>query len=128
MSHEICIENNNGITLAHLQIGSTLIGPGLQSPATVLFNRPISGILPRFNKSLSFYCYERGYYDMLKTRLDRTVKNSDTLKEYALISVWSVVVVQIEDAGPLRHGMITSHSDSGHGGRSYKTNIMKKAE
>ena len=41
MDHQDCYDNNDVINLALLQIRSTMLGTGLHSPATLLFNRPI---------------------------------------------------------------------------------------
>ena len=44
-----CLITNNGVNLPLLQIKSTLLGAGLSSLATPLFNRLISGLLPQMN-------------------------------------------------------------------------------
>ena len=42
-----CYEINPAIYKALLQIRATLISPRLPNPATLLFNRPITGLLPK---------------------------------------------------------------------------------
>ena len=42
-----CKEINNDVHFALLQIRSTPVGIGLPSPAMMLFNRPISALLPQ---------------------------------------------------------------------------------
>ena len=48
--HQKCLDNKSNVNLALLQIGSMPIGAGLPSPATLLFNRPISALLPQINR------------------------------------------------------------------------------
>ena len=45
-----CIETNEDIHITLLQIRATLLEPGLTSPATLLFNCPIQGIMPIINR------------------------------------------------------------------------------
>ena len=44
-----CFDTNNDDILTLLQIRSIPIGTGLLSPAMLLFNRPIRGLLPPMN-------------------------------------------------------------------------------
>ena len=50
--HEKCLDNIDDVSLALLQMRSTPIGAGLPSPATLLFNRPIKGLLPQITREL----------------------------------------------------------------------------
>ena len=47
-----CIHTRLDIHIALLQIRSTMLGPGLPSPATLLFNHPIRDIMPVVNRPL----------------------------------------------------------------------------
>ena len=44
-----CLDSNRNIHLVLLQMSSTLIGTGLLSPETMLFNRLIRELLPQVN-------------------------------------------------------------------------------
>ena len=48
--YQKCTDTKSDIHIALLQIRSTLLGPGLQSPATLLFNHPIRGTMPIINR------------------------------------------------------------------------------
>ena len=50
MHNQKCLYTNNDMNLALLQIISMPIDTGLPSPATLLFNRPIIGLLPKMNR------------------------------------------------------------------------------
>ena len=52
---EMCIEANNDIYLALLEIRSTPVGMELPSPVTLLFNRAINVIMVRL-KGMSINC------------------------------------------------------------------------
>ena len=59
---------NKDVNLTLLQKRSTPIENGLPSPATVLFNRLISGLLPKINKTPVIYDYDDEHYNVLKKR------------------------------------------------------------
>ena len=50
--HQKCINAKSYIYVALLQIRSTPLGPGVPSPAMLLFNCPIRGIMPIINRIL----------------------------------------------------------------------------
>ena len=45
-----CLDTNQNISLALLQIQSMPVGAGFPSPATILFNRPIKDLVPQMNR------------------------------------------------------------------------------
>ena len=45
-----CIDTKSDPHIAFLQIRLTPLGTGLPSPATLLFNHPIRGIMPKINR------------------------------------------------------------------------------
>ena len=93
-----CFETNTDVNLALIQIRSTQIGTGLTSPATIPFSRLIEGILPKQNnRLLVLYYYDEDHYNAFKLRQGMPVKNNDTVKEHALISLGSTSAVQRED-------------------------------
>ena len=47
---EKCLDTNHNVNLALLHIKSTFRGTGLPSPSTMLFNRPIRGLLHQMNR------------------------------------------------------------------------------
>ena len=82
------------IILALIQIRTTPLGPGLPSPAAILFNRPTKGALLKINRSLIFYSYDEDHYNMLKAKHDKVIQNSDTFKEHTVISIGFTVAAQ----------------------------------
>ena len=50
MHNQKCLDTNNNVNLALLQVRSMPIDAGLPSLAMQLFNRPISGLSPQMNR------------------------------------------------------------------------------
>ena len=46
MHYKKCSDSDGNIHIAMLQIRTTLLGQGLPSPVTLLFNCPVRGIMP----------------------------------------------------------------------------------
>ena len=103
---EKCFETSTDINLALLQIRSKPIAPGSPSPATILFNRLIWGLLLKGNWSLVLYGYNEDRFNVLKIRQGKLIKNNDTLKEPTFTSMGSIVFVQREDGGLWMHGTV----------------------
>ena len=87
------------------------IGPGIPSPTTILFNRPILDLLPRVHR-LPITCYYcEDHYNALKLRQCKLIKKNDTIKEHTITPTESTVTVQREDSGPWMHKTIIEHGD-----------------
>ena len=76
-----CFETNTDVNLALLQIRSTLIGPWLPSPITIIFSRLTQGTLLKINTSPISYDYDQDNYNELKLRQCKLVKKNDNDKE-----------------------------------------------
>ena len=60
--------------MALLQICTTQLGPGLLSPATLLFNQPVHGIMPVLDRMPVSENYDDEYHSKL---VDRQHKNNN---------------------------------------------------
>ena len=89
-----CIETNDDIHIALLQIRATPLEPGLPSPAMLLFNYPIHGIMPVINRIPINSDNDDDHYEALVRRQTGNDKNYDTARNYDLFSVGSTVAVQ----------------------------------
>ena len=92
------------------------IGLGLPSPATVLFNRQVRGLLPNIKRSPMVYDCNKDHYNSLKSRQGKLIISNDTLKERKIKPAESTLAVQREDGGPWTRGTFYrarkwSHSD-----------------
>ena len=61
-----CLDTNNDVNIARLQIRSMCIGAGLPSPAFLLFNRLIRGLLPQMNREAININNDDAQYEVLK--------------------------------------------------------------
>ena len=78
--------------MALLQIHTTPLGPGLLSPATLLFNRQVQGIMPVLDCKPIGQDHDDDHYGKL---MDRQHKNdNDTPPVFPYIHRGSAVVVQ----------------------------------
>ena len=78
----------------------TPMGPGLLSPATILFNHLIRGIMPIIRRQLVGVNNDEEHYEVLVNRQTKNGKNQGTPRNYVSIPTGSTVVVQHEDGGP----------------------------
>ena len=78
-----CIQNNNDVNFALLQIRSLPIGAGIPSPATLLFYRPIRALLPQIGREP--INISDAYYKALKSKHKPYIKKNDTCKNSYLI-------------------------------------------
>ena len=69
------IETNEDIHVAVLQITSTLLEPGLQSPASLLFNPLIWDIMPIINRLPINWDNDDEYYEALINRQAKMTRN-----------------------------------------------------
>ena len=78
--------------MALLQICTTLLGQGLLSPATVMLNRPVCGIMPMVDcKTIGQDC-DDDHHHKLVDRQHRN--NNDASPVFAYIPIGSTVAVQ----------------------------------
>ena len=92
------------------QIGSTLVGACLPSPAMMLFNRTIRALLLQIGRQQTNTNNDYEFYEALQSRQEAYIKNNDTCND------GSIVGVQMEDGGPWTHSMISEgNSEDDHG-------------
>ena len=70
-----CIETNEDIHVALVQIRSVPLEPGLQSPTTLLFNCPILGIMPITNRQPVNLDNDYEHYEVLVNRQAKMTRN-----------------------------------------------------
>ena len=61
-----CIDTNKYVNLSLLQVRSMPIGHGLLSPATILLNRLVTGLLHIIHRMPILYDYDNEHFDVLK--------------------------------------------------------------
>ena len=120
-----CLDSNNGVNLALLQIRSLSIGTGLPSPAMLLFNRPGRGLLPQINREPININNDDVQYRAFKAHQSKYITDSDTHKESPSFLIGSTVAIQCEDEGPWTHGVIKVANSSDHNGRSSIVRVTK---
>ena len=113
------------IHIAMLQMGTTPLGQVLPSPATLLFNCPVRGIMPVMDRLLINTNNDEEHHKVLTNRQCRNDQGNDTFKKFVSLPIGSTVVVQQEDRGPWTHGTIEDKGNHNHHGRSYKICITK---
>ena len=87
-----CANSGNDINMALLQIHTTLLGQGLMSPATLMFNRQAHGIMPVLDHRPIRYDCDDEHDSKL---LDRQHRNdNDASPVFASLPIGSAVVVQ----------------------------------
>ena len=120
-----CIKTNGDIHIALLQVRATPLESGLPSPAMLLFNCPIQGIMPILNRIPISSDNDDNHYEVLVKRQIRNDKNYDTARNYDLFSIESTLVVQQEDGGAWTHGTIVGTDNHSHINRSYTIRITR---
>ena len=78
--------------MALLQICTTPLGPGLLSPATILFNRQVQGIMPVLDCKPIMQDHDDDHYGKLIKRQHKN--DNDTPPVFSYIPTGSAVVVQ----------------------------------
>ena len=87
-----CVESSSDINMALLHICTTQLDPGLLSPATLMFNRQVQGIMPVLHHKLVGQDCDDDHHSKL---VDRQYKNdNDTSPIFPYIPIVSAVVVQ----------------------------------
>ena len=99
-------------------IRSTPVGAGLHSPAMLLFNRPIRGILPKMNRGPININNDGTQYKALKSCQDKYVNGNDICKDSLSFPIGSTVSLQCEDGEPWMNGVIEEPNNSDHRWRS----------
>ena len=96
---------------------------GLPSPATLMFNRQVGGIMPVVDcKPIKQDCDD----DPHSKLIDRQGKNdNDTSSMFSNIPIGSAVAVQCEDGGPWTHGTVVDMGDHNNHDRSYIIQLTK---
>ena len=95
-----CFDSRGDPHIALLQIHMTLLGQGLPSPATILFNHQIRGIMPIINRPPVGIDNDEEHHKAILKRQMKDDKNKGTPKNYVSIPKGSTVMVQWEDGGP----------------------------
>ena len=108
-----------------LQIRTIPQGQGLPSPAMLLFNDPVRGIMPVMDRVLINTSYDDVHHKVLVNRQCRNEEGKDSSQNFVSLSIGSTVVVQQEDRGLWTHGTIEDKGDHNHHDRSYKICITK---
>ena len=120
-----CTDTNLDIHIALLQIRSAPLGADLPSPAMLLFNHPIRGIIPIINR-LPFN--SNNNYDHCKALVKRQTKNDKyhgTARNYASFALRSTVAVHLEDGRLWTHSTVSGRGDNNHNNRLYMINITE---
>ena len=107
-----CTDSGSDINMALLQIHTTLLGQGLPSPATLMFNRQVCGIMPVLDhRHIGKDCHDEHHSKLL----DRQHKNgNDASPVFASLPTGSAVVVQQEDGRPWTHGTVVGMGNHNH--------------
>ena len=98
-----CADLGRDKNMALLQIHTMSLGQGLLSPATLMFNRQVQGIMPVLDCQLIRQDCDDDHYNKLVDRQQKN--NNDASPVFACILIGSAVVVQQEDGGLWTHGM-----------------------
>ena len=94
-----------------------MLGHGLLSPATLMFNRPVCGIMPVIDhKPLVEDCNNDCHAKIVQRQQKN---NNDTAVTFSCIPIGSSVVVQQEDGGQCTHETVVGIGDHNHHDKSY---------
>ena len=80
--------------MALLQIRTTPLGQGLPSPATLLFNYPVCGIMPLMDRKPINIDNDDEHHNNLMHRQGKNDQNIDTSKIFMSILIGPIVVIQ----------------------------------
>ena len=86
-----------------------MIRKGGPSPATILFNRLIRGLLPKTNRIPIIYDYDVEHFEVLKW-----ADTHNTGKDFTMILLGPVVVVYGKDDSPGTNGTVLEHGSKEH--------------
>ena len=93
-----CADAGGDINITLLQIWTTPLGQGLPSPATLMFNRQVHGIMPVLDcKPAGHECDDENHSNLV----DRQNKNNNNASSvFAFLPIGLSVAVQHEGRGP----------------------------
>ena len=94
-----------------------MLGHGLLSPATLMFNRPVCGIMPVIDHKPLIEDYDDHHHAKIVERQQKN--NNDTAVIFSCIPIGSAVAVQQEDGGPWTHGTVVGIGKCNHHERFY---------
>ena len=97
--------------LTCIQLRSTPLGQGLISPAALLFNCFIKGIMSILIRQQINTNSHNDHYESIVEIQSNTEKSYDTLRNYNSVPLESTVMVQRKDGGPWIHGRIVEKED-----------------
>ena len=80
VTYHASIETNDDIHITLLLVRATPSEPGLPSPAILLLNSPMQGIMPIINRMSINLDNHEGHYEALVMRQTRNNKNYDTAR------------------------------------------------
>ena len=93
MHHKKCHESGNDVHIALLQIRTMLLGQVLPSPATMLFNCPVKGMMLVMNRPPLITNNDDEHHEVLTSRQGRNDQDSDTSKNLVSIPIRFTVAV-----------------------------------
>ena len=103
--------------MALLQICTMPLGLRLPSPATLLFNRQVRGIMPTLDyKPIKCNCDDEHHNRLVTRQKKNSNDNATTLSH---IPLESTAAVQREDGRLWTHGKVVNAGDHNHHDRSY---------
>ena len=82
---KMCLDNNDGVNLAILQMKSTPVGAGLHGPASLIFNRPIRAMLPHINRGPINFNADDKHYEALR-HVKTNTKGNDIHSDPSFVS------------------------------------------
>ena len=108
-----------------LQIQTTALGQGLPSPATMLFNCPIRGIMPVINRPPFSTNNDDDHHKVLIDRQNRNDKGKDASRNFVSLSIESTASGPMRGQGTVDDGTTEGKGDHNHHNTSYKICITK---
>ena len=109
--------------MVSLQIHTTPLGQGLPSPAVLLFNHLVHGVMPMIDRKPVSVDNDDEHHIKFMHRQSKNDTNSDASQVFASIPIGSTVAVQWEDGGPWTHGMIVGRGKHNHHNWSYNIQV-----
>ena len=89
-----CFDTGSDIHIALLQIRSTTLGQALPSPATLLFNHPVRGIMPIIDRLPINTNNDDEHHTVLVNRQYRNEQGIDNSKNFVSLPIGYTVAVQ----------------------------------
>ena len=108
-----------------LQVRTTPLEKGLPSPAKLLFNCLVRGIMPVMDRQPINIDNDDKHHKNLMHRQAKSDQDSDTSKNFMSIPIGSTVAVQQEDGGLWTHSTVVGKGNHNHHNRSYKIQVTK---